>query len=215
MWVSERLLARRAAADPSISGDRWMAMRERSSPADGGLRDVVKNAFADRSYYSCTRLSHLWFFTLRFGDSFTRGSGPLWLAGLSVQAGHWRSRTSQYRRKFHRRLAARPLSRQRTCCFGMYGSRTMLILFICLAPKDRVDLLLIGGRSGFSCLGTAPPTAGVVASCSARVYLASFMVDDGVGHKSGRLFRRVAGCVAFTNLAITWWMWYAECICLP
>ena len=72
--------------------------------------------------------------------------------------------------------------------FWMYGSRTMLILFYLLAPKTEWTFYLLAVGLGFSWLGTAPPTAGVVGKFFGMRYLATLYGMTMVSHQVGGFF---------------------------
>ena len=84
----------------------------------------------------------------------------------------------------------------------MYGSRTMLILFYLAAPKTEWTFYLMAIGLGFSWLGTAPPTAGVVGKLFGTRYLATLYGLTMVSHQIGAFFGAWLGGLAFATTAI-------------
>ena len=71
-------------------------------------------------------------------------------------------------------------------------------------------LLAVG--LGFSWLGTAPPTAGVVGKLFGMRYLATLYGMTMVSHQVGGFFGAWLGGLAFSQYGNYLWMWYADAL---
>jgi len=195
-----------------ISGRSLNGDAERPSPADGGLRDVVKNAFADRSYL----LLHASFLTCGFHIAFlvTHLPGEVDLCGLPASVASWSLAIIGLANIAGSFTAGWLLGcyRGKDVLFWMYGSRTMLILFYLFAPKIEWTFYLLAIGLGFSWLGTAPPTAGVVGKLFGTRYLATLYGLTMVSHQVGAFFGAWLGGVAFSQSGNYLWMWYADAL---
>jgi predicted MFS family arabinose efflux permease len=195
-----------------ISGRSLNGEGERPSAADGGLRDVVKNAFADRSYL----LLHASFLTCGFHIAFlvTHLPGEVDLCGLPASVASWSLAIIGLANIAGSFTAGWLLGRYRgkDVLFWMYGSRTMLILFYLFAPKMEWTFYLLAIGLGFSWLGTAPPTAGVVGKLFGTRYLATLYGLTMVSHQIGGFFGAWLGGVAFSQSGNYLWMWYADAV---
>jgi predicted MFS family arabinose efflux permease len=182
----------------------------RSSSTDGGLGEIVKNAFADRSYL----LLHASFLTCGFHIAFlvTHLPGEVDLCGLPASVASWSLAIIGLANIAGSFAAGWLLSRFRgkDVLFWMYGSRTMLILLYLLAPKTEWTFYLLAIGLGFSWLGTAPPTAGVVGKLFGTRYLATLYGLTMVSHQVGGFFGAWLGGVAFSHYGNYLWMWYAD-----
>jgi len=193
-----------------ISGRSLNGDEARSSSTDGGLREIVKNAFADRSYL----LLHASFLTCGFHIAFlvTHLPGEVDLCGLPASVASWSLAIIGLANIAGSFAAGWLLSRFRgkDVLFWMYGSRTMLILLYLLAPKTEWTFYLLAIGLGFSWLGTAPPTAGVVGKLFGTRYLATLYGLTMVSHQVGGFFGAWLGGVAFSHYGNYLWMWYAD-----
>lgn len=63
---------------------------------------------------------------------------------------------------------------------------------------------------GFSWLGTAPPTAGVVGKLFGTRYLATLYGLTMLSHQTGGFFGAWLGGAAFSHYGNYPWMWYAD-----
>jgi predicted MFS family arabinose efflux permease len=193
-----------------ISGTSLDGGAARPGPADGGLRDVVKHAFADRSYL----LLHASFLTCGFHIAFlvTHLPGEVDLCGLSASVASWSLAIIGLANIVGSFAAGWLLGRYRgkDVLFWMYGSRTLLILMYLAAPKTEWTFYLLATGLGFSWLGTAPPTAGVVGKLFGTRYLATLYGLTMVSHQIGGFFGAWLGGVAFSYAGNYLWMWYAD-----
>jgi predicted MFS family arabinose efflux permease len=96
--------------------------------------------------------------------------------------------------------------------FWMYSSRTMLILLYLAAPKAEWTFYLLAVGLGFSWLGTAPPTAGVVGKLFGMRYLATLYGMTMLSHQIGGFFGAWLGGLAFSHSGNYLWMWYADAL---
>ena len=96
--------------------------------------------------------------------------------------------------------------------FGMYGSRTLLILIYLAAPKTEWTFYLLAVGLGFSWLGTAPPTAGVVEKLFGTRYLATLYGMTMLSHQTGAFFGAWLGGLAFAHYGNYLSMWYADAL---
>ena len=96
--------------------------------------------------------------------------------------------------------------------FGMYGSRTLLILIYLAAPKTEWTFYLLAVGLGFSWLGTAPPTAGVVGKLFGTRYLATLYGMTMLSHQTGAFFGAWLGGLAFAHYGNYLSMWYADAL---
>jgi predicted MFS family arabinose efflux permease len=94
----------------------------------------------------------------------------------------------------------------------MYGSRTVLILLYLAAPKTSWTFYLLAVGLGISWLGTAPPTASVVAKLFGTRYLATLYGLTMLSHQIGGFFGAWLGGVAFSHSGNYLWMWYADAL---
>ncbi len=183
-----------------------------ANQAGADLRDTLKKAFADRSYL----LLHGSFLTCGFHIAFlvTHLPGEVDLCGLPASVASWS-------------LAIIGLSNIAGCItagwllnhfrgkyvlFWMYGSRTLLILLYLAAPKTEWTFYLIAVGLGFSWLGTAPPTAGVVGKLFGTRYLATLYGMTMLSHQTGAFFGAWLGGLAFAHYGNYLSMWYADAL---
>lgn len=183
-----------------------------ANQAGADLRDTLKKAFADRSYL----LLHGSFLTCGFHIAFlvTHLPGEVDLCGLPASVASWS-------------LAIIGLSNIAGCItagwllnhfrgkyvlFWMYGSRTLLILLYLAAPKTEWTFYLMAVGLGFSWLGTAPPTAGVVGKLFGTRYLATLYGMTMLSHQTGAFFGAWLGGLAFAHYGNYLSMWYADAL---
>jgi predicted MFS family arabinose efflux permease len=180
--------------------------------ADSGLGDTVKTAFGDRSYL----LLHGSFLTCGFHIAFlvTHLPGEVDLCGLPASVASWSLAIIGLANIAGSFAAGWLLGRFRgkSVLFWMYGSRTMLILFYLAAPKTEWTFYLLAVGLGFSWLGTAPPTAGVVGKLFGTRYLATLYGLTMLSHQIGGFFGAWLGGLAFSHYGNYLWMWYADAV---
>jgi predicted MFS family arabinose efflux permease len=174
------------------------------------LRAIVKSAFRDRSYL----LLHGSFLTCGFHIAFlvTHLPGEVGLCGLPASVAGWALAIIGLANIAGSFVSGWLLRRYRgkSVLFCMYGSRTVLILFYLAAPKTEWTFYLLAVGLGFSWLGTAPPTAGVVSKLFGTRYLATLYGLTMVSHQIGAFFGAWLGGLAFDSYGNYLWMWYAD-----
>ena len=176
------------------------------------LRDMLKKAFADRSYL----LLHGSFLTCGFHIAFlvTHFPGEVDLCGLPASVASWSLAIIGLSNIAGCITAGWLLNRFRGkyVLFWMYGSRTLLILLYLAAPKTEWTFYLMAVGLGFSWLGTAPPTAGVVGKLFGTRYLATLYGLTMLSHQTGAFFGAWLGGLAFAHYGNYLWMWYADAL---
>lgn len=179
---------------------------------DGGIRLALRNAFRDRSYL----LLHGSFLTCGFHIAFlvTHLPGEVDLCGLPASVASWSLAIIGLANIAGSFTAGWLLSRFRgkDVLFWMYSSRTMLILLYLAAPKAEWTFYLLAVGLGFSWLGTAPPTAGVVGKLFGMRYLATLYGMTMLSHQIGGFFGAWLGGLAFSYSGNYLWMWYADAL---
>ncbi len=195
-----------------ISGPRTLDRPVIGHMSDSGLRRAVKNAFADRSYL----LLHGSFLTCGFHIAFlvTHLPGEVGLCGLPPSVASWSLAIIGLANIVGSFTAGWLLNRFRGkyVLFWLYGSRTLLILLYLAAPKAEWTFYLLAVGLGFSWLGTAPPTAGVVGKLFGTRYLSTLYGLTMLSHQTGGFFGAWLGGLAFTHYGNYLWMWYADAL---
>ena len=183
-----------------------------ANQAGADLRDMLKKAFADRSYL----LLHGSFLTCGFHIAFlvTHLPGEVDLCGLPASVASWSLAIIGLSNIAGCIAAGWLLNRFRGkyVLFWMYGSRTLLILLYLAAPKTEWTFYLMAIGLGFSWLGTAPPTAGVVGKLFGTRYLATLYGLTMLSHQIGGFFGAWLGGLAFSYYGNYLWMWYADAL---
>jgi predicted MFS family arabinose efflux permease len=199
-------LVRPIAGSASRSG----AIEFKSS--DGGMRQALRTAFGNYSYL----LLHGSFLTCGFHIAFlvTHLPGEVDLCGLPASVASWSLAIIGLANIAGSLTAGWLLGRFRgkDVLFWMYGSRTMLILLYLSAPKTEWTFYLLAVGLGFSWLGTAPPTAGVVGKLFGMRYLATLYGMTMLSHQIGGFFGAWLGGIAFAHYGNYLWMWYADAL---
>ena len=176
----------------------------------GGMRDALRHAFRDRSYL----LLHGSFLTCGFHIAFlvTHLPGEVDVCGLPASVASWSLAIIGLANIAGSLSAGWLLGRFRgkDVLFWMYSSRTMLILIYLAAPKTEWTFYLLAVGLGFSWLGTAPPTAGVVGKLFGMRYLATLYGMTMLSHQIGGFFGAWLGGLAFSYYGNYLWMWYAD-----
>jgi MFS family permease len=183
-----------------------------ANQAGADLRDMLKKAFADRSYL----LLHGSFLTCGFHIAFlvTHLPGEVDLCGLPASVASWSLAIIGLSNIAGCITAGWLLNRFRGkyVLFWMYGSRTLLILLYLAAPKTEWTFYLMAVGLGFSWLGTAPPTAGVVGKLFGTRYLATLYGMTMLSHQTGAFFGAWLGGLAFAHYGNYLSMWYADAL---
>jgi predicted MFS family arabinose efflux permease len=193
-------------------GGRTAADRALEPSRDGGIRNALRSAFRDRSYL----LLHGSFLTCGFHIAFlvTHLPGEVDLCGLPASVASWSLAIIGLANIAGSVTAGWLLGRFRgkDVLFWMYASRTILILLYLAAPKTEWTFYLLATGLGFSWLGTAPPTAGVVGKLFGIRYLATLYGMTMLSHQIGGFFGAWLGGLAFSYSGNYLWMWYADAL---
>lgn len=181
-----------------------------AASADGSMGQALKNAFGNSSYL----LLHGSFLTCGFHIAFliTHLPAEVDLCGLPVSVASWSLAIIGLSNIAGSFTSGWMLTRFRAkyILFGMYGSRTVLILLYLAAPKTDWTFYLLAMGLGFSWLSTAPPTAGVVGKLFGTRYLATLYGLTMLSHQIGGFFGAWLGGLAFAHYGNYLWMWYAD-----
>lgn len=181
-----------------------------SAISSGSMKAAVRAAFGDASYL----LLHGSFLTCGFHIAFlvTHLPGEVDLCGLPASVASWSLAIIGLANIAGSFTAGWLLNhfRGKYVLVGMYGSRTLLILLYLAAPKSEWTFYLLAVGLGFSWLGTAPPTAGVVGKLFGTRYLATLYGLTMVSHQLGAFFGAWLGGLAFAHYGNYLWMWYAD-----
>lgn len=94
----------------------------------------------------------------------------------------------------------------------MYLSRTLLIGFFLLAPKNALTFYIFAISLGLTWLATVPPTAAAVGKLFGVRYLATLFGLTLLSHQIGGFFGAYLGGVAISKLGDYQWMWYADMV---
>jgi MFS family permease len=193
-------------------GGRAAAALAPASTDGGGMGAALRNAFRDRSYL----LLHGSFLTCGFHIAFliTHLPGEVDLCGLPASVASWSLAIIGLANIAGSFTAGWLLGRFRgkDVLFWMYGSRTLLILVYLAAPKTEWTFYLLSVGLGFSWLGTAPPTAGVVGKLFGMRYLATLYGMTMLSHQIGGFFGAWLGGLAFSYSGNYLWMWWADAL---
>jgi len=185
------------------------ALAENSS---GSMKATLRGAFGNSSYL----LLHGSFLTCGFHIAFlvTHLPGEVDLCGLPASVASWSLAIIGLANIAGCFTAGWLLNhfRGKYVLFGMYGSRTLLILLYLAAPKTGGTFYLLAVGLGFSWLGTAPPTAGVVGKLFGVRYLATLYGMTMVSHQLGAFFGAWLGGLVFAHYGNYLWMWYADAL---
>lgn len=183
-----------------------------STARDGSMRAALRTAFGNSSYL----LLHGSFLTCGFHIAFliTHLPGEVDLCGLPASVASWSLAIIGLANIAGSFTAGWLLNhcRGKYILFGMYGSRTLLIVLYLAAPKTEWTFYLMAIGLGFSWLGTAPPTAGVVGKLFGTRYLATLYGLTMLSHQIGGFFGAWLGGLAFSYYGNYLWMWYADAL---
>ena len=179
---------------------------------DGGMKVALRTAFGNSSYL----LLHGSFLTCGFHIAFlvTHLPGEVDLCGLPASVASWSLAIIGLSNIAGSFAAGWMLNyfRGKYILFGMYASRTLLILIYLAAPKTEWTFYLMAVGLGFSWLGTAPPTAGVVGKLFGTRYLATLYGLTMLSHQTGAFFGAWLGGLAFAHSGNYLSMWYADAL---
>jgi len=179
---------------------------------DTGLRQAIKTAFADRSYW----LLHAGFFTCGFHIAFlvTHLPGEVDLCGLPPAVASWSLAIIGLANIFGSLYAGSAVTKYRSkyVLAWMYGSRAVLVIAYLLLPKTEWIFYAFAAGLGFTWLATVPPTATVVAKLFGARYLATLFGMTLLSHQIGGFMGAWMGGLAITEFGDYNWMWYADIV---
>lgn len=181
-----------------------------AAPAGPGMREQVRIAMADRSYWWL----HAGFFTCGFhiaflvthlpgevalcGQTATVAATSIALIGLANIAG---SLTAG---------ALGNVMRMKMLLFWTYFARAAAIVIYLAAPKTPLTFYIFALVLGFTWLSTVPPTAGLVGKLFGVRYLATLFGLTMLSHQIGGFFGAWLGGLALSRFGDYTWMWWAD-----
>lgn len=177
---------------------------------DGGLKQAVIRAFADRSYL----LLHLGFFTCGFHIAFlvTHLPNEISLCGLPPTV----ASTS---------LAVIGLANIAGCLFSgwcvgrfpskyvlfyLYASRVLMVAAYLAASKTDMNFYIFAAGLGFTWLATVAPTATLTGKLFGTRYLATLFGLTMLSHQIGGFLGSYLGGQVVSMFNSYGWMWYAD-----
>lgn len=177
---------------------------------DGGLKQAVIRAFADRSYL----LLHLGFFTCGFHIAFlvTHLPNEISLCGLPPTV----ASTS---------LAVIGLANIAGCLFSgwcvgrfpskyvlfyLYASRVLMVAAYLAATKTDMNFYIFAAGLGFTWLATVAPTATLTGKLFGTRYLATLFGLTMLSHQIGGFLGSYLGGQVVSMFNSYGWMWYAD-----
>ena len=179
---------------------------------DTGLRQALRDAFADRSYW----LLHAGFFTCGFHIAFlvTHLPGEVDLCGLPPSVASWSLAIIGLANIVGSLYAGAAVARHRSkyVLAWMYGSRAALVLLYLMLPKTEWTFYLFAAGLGFTWLATVPPTATLVGKLFGARYLATLFGMTLLSHQVGGFMGAWLGGLAVTHFGNYQWMWYADIV---
>ena len=210
MWVTAALTL---AALPLVGKltAKTHAAHPHAEP-DTGLKQAIKNAFADRSYW----LLHAGFFTCGFHIAFlvTHLPGEVDLCGLPPSVASWSLAIIGLANIFGSLYAGSAVTKYRSkhVLAWMYGSRAALVIAYLMLPKTAWTFYVFAAGLGFTWLATVPPTATVVGKLFGTRYLATLFGMTLLSHQIGGFMGAWLGGLAITRFGDYNWMWYADIV---
>ncbi len=179
---------------------------------DTGLRQALRDAFADRSYW----LLHAGFFTCGFHIAFlvTHLPGEVDLCGLPPSVASWSLAIIGLANILGSLYAGSAVTKYRSkhVLAWMYGSRAVLVIAYLLLPKTAWTFYVFAAGLGFTWLATVPPTATLVGKLFGARYLATLFGMTLLSHQIGGFMGAWLGGLAITEFGDYNWMWYADIV---
>lgn len=171
---------------------------------------MVRNAFADRSYW----LLHAGFFTCGFHIAFLVTHLPMEVAlcGLPPSVASWSLAIIGMANVVGSLLVGWGVGRYRSkwLLFWMYGSRALLIMAYLMMPRTDWTFYLFAVGLGLTWLATVPPTAAIVGKLFGTRYLATLFGLTLLSHQIGGFLGAYLGGLAISHFGDYGWMWYAD-----
>jgi len=177
---------------------------------DGGLKNAIREAVGDRSYW----LLHAGFFTCGFHIAFlvTHLPGEVNLCGLPPAVASWSLAIIGLANIFGSLYAGSCVAKYRSkyVLAAMYGSRAVLVAIYLMAPRTELTYYLFAAGLGFTWLATVPPTAAIVGKLFGIRYLGTLFGLTLLSHQIGGFLGAYLGGLAITRYGDYTWMWYAD-----
>lgn len=191
-------------------GGKPPAASAASDDGDIGVKQQLRTAFADRSYWCL----HLGFITCGFHIAFlvTHLPGEIGLCGLSANVAATSLAVIGVA-NIAGSLAAGALGnrvRMKYLLFWMYATRAIAIGLYLLAPKTPLTFYLFAAALGLTWLATVPLTAGLVGKLFGTRYLATLFGMTLLSHQIGGFLGAWLGGLAFVHLGDFQAMWWAD-----
>ena len=181
------------------------------SPASGGgMRQAIREAFADRSYW----LLHLGFFTCGFHIAFliTHLPTEIGLCGLSPTVASWSLAFIGIANIVGSVVIGNSINRYRSkyLLALMYGSRSVLVLWYLAMPKTEGVFYVFAVGLGLTWLATVPPTAALVGKLFGVRYLSTLFGLTLLSHQIGGFLGAYLGGLTLSVQGDYHWMWWAD-----
>jgi predicted MFS family arabinose efflux permease len=181
-----------------------------STPSGGGMRQAIREAFADRSYW----LLHLGFFTCGFHIAFliTHLPTEIGLCGLSPTVASWSLAFIGIANIVGSVLIGNSINRYRSkyLLALMYGSRSVLVLWYLAMPKTEWVFYAFAIGLGLTWLATVPPTAALVGKLFGVRYLSTLFGLTLLSHQIGGFLGAYLGGLTLSAQGDYQWMWWAD-----
>jgi MFS family permease len=182
----------------------------RDASIERGLREQLREAFRDRSYWLLT----LGFFTCGFHIAFlvTHLPGEVGLCGLSPAVAAT-SLAIIGLANIGGSLASGWLGsvmRMKWLLFWVYLLRAVAIAVYLSVPRTPTTFYVFAAVLGATWLSTVPPTAGIVGKLFGVRYLATLFGLTMLSHQLGAFFGAYLGGVTRVAFGDYTWMWHAD-----
>jgi predicted MFS family arabinose efflux permease len=180
--------------------------------ANGGMRQAIREACADRSYW----MLHLGFFTCGFHIAFlvTHLPTEIGLCGLTPAVASWALAFIGIANIVGSVVVGNSINRYRSkyLLALMYGSRCVLVLWYMAMPKTEWVFYLFAVGLGLTWLATVPPTAAIVGKLFGVRYLSTLFGLTLLSHQVGGFLGAYLGGVALAANGDYQWMWWADIV---
>ena len=181
-----------------------------SATSGGGMRQAIREAFADRSYW----LLHLGFFTCGFHIAFliTHLPTEIGLCGLSPTVASWSLAFIGIANIVGSVVIGNSINRYRSkyLLALMYGSRSVLVLWYLAMPKTEGVFYVFAVGLGLTWLATVPPTAALVGKLFGVRYLSTLFGLTLLSHQIGGFLGAYLGGLTLSVQGDYHWMWWAD-----
>ncbi|MFM2239225.1 MAG: hypothetical protein RJA69_599 [Pseudomonadota bacterium] len=178
--------------------------------AEGGMRQAIRDACADRSYW----LLHLGFFTCGFHIAFlvTHLPTEIGLCGLSPSVASWSLAFIGIANIVGSVVVGNSINRYRSkhLLALMYGSRALLVLWYLAMPKSEWVFYVFAVGLGLTWLATVPPTAAIVGKLFGVRYLSTLFGLTLLSHQVGGFLGAYLGGLTLAASGDYQWMWWAD-----